>query len=121
MTWNEKPSSETQRLIAAFGYSMEGFMAALKHPAFRIEVIVTAIMLPIGLILGHGPAQKILLVMSLLIVLMVELLNTGIEAAIDRISKELHPLSKFAKDVGSAAVLLSLINAGITWLIVLLG
>jgi diacylglycerol kinase (ATP) len=116
----KKPSSEIVRLIRAFGYSCEGLRAAFRQPAFRVEMFAAIILIPAALLLNDHAVERALLIGSVLLVLIVELLNTGIEAAIDRISLERHPLSKVAKDAGSAAVLLSLINAGILWLLILL-
>lgn len=116
---NRKPSEEIKRLIAAFGYSFEGIREASGHPAFRLELLATLVMAPLALILGESGVERALLMGSLFLVLIVELLNTGIETSIDRISAERHPLSKRAKDIGSAAVLVSLINAGAVWFLVI--
>lgn len=115
-----KPSNECQRLMAAFGYSRDGLKAALSHPAFRVEMLALIVMVPLAFVLAKSGIALALLLGSLLLVPIVELLNTGIESAIDRISEEWHPLSKQAKDMGSAAVLLSIFNAGAIWLAVLL-
>jgi diacylglycerol kinase (ATP) len=114
-----KPGSEAKRIIAAFGHASEGLKAASAHPAFRIELIAMMVMLPLALVFGQSGLERAVLVGSLFLVLIVELLNTGIEAAIDRISTDWNPISKFAKDVGSAAVLLSLVNAAVMWLLIL--
>lgn len=111
---------EGARLVAAFGYSRDGLKWAARQPAFRVELIASAIMAPLALALAHNGVERALLVGSLLLVLLVECLNCGIEAAIDRISTELHPLSKAAKDAASAAVLLSIANAGVIWFFILL-
>lgn len=116
----KKPANELQRIVAAFGYSVDGFKWVSSHPAFRTEFFVSLLLVPLGLWLGHTGVERALLAGSVLLVLMVELLNTGIEAAIDRISEEIHPLSKAAKDVGSLAVLISLIHAGVVWFCILL-
>jgi len=116
---NAKPS-EIRRLIAAFGYSFEGLKAISSHPAFRTELLVSIIMLPLALCLGHNGVERAMLVGSLFLVLIVELLNTGVETAINRISPEIHPLSKLAKDVGSAAVLLSIVNACVIWFFIVI-
>lgn len=116
-----RPFNEITRLKAAFGYSLQGLKAAYVHPAFRTEIWVACVMIPLALLLGDSGVEYALLTGSVFLVLIIELLNTSIETAIDRISSELHPLSKFAKDAGSAAVLLSLINAGAIWLFILLG
>ena len=121
MNSSEKPSSELRRIVAAFGYSIAGLRWVVSHPAFRTELIATCVMAPFAFVVGHSGVERAMLVGSLLLVLIVELLNTGIEAAIDRIGPEIHPLSKAAKDVGSSAVLLSLIHAGVVWLFIMLG
>lgn len=109
------------RIIAAFFNSMQGFKASWVHEeAFRQEVYLFVVAAPLALWLGETSLEKALLVGSLLLVLIVELLNTGIEIVVDRISFERHELSGRAKDVGSAAVLLSLLLAGIVWMAVLL-
>jgi len=109
------------RIIAAFFNSMQGFKASWIHEeAFRQEVYLFAVAAPLALWLGDNSLEKALLIGSLLLVLIVELLNTGIEIVVDRISFERHELSGRAKDVGSAAVLLSLLLAGIVWIAVLL-
>lgn len=114
----DKPSNEIKRLIKAFGYSWQGLKVACAQPAFRTELIAAIIMIPLALMLKPDGIERALLIGSILIVLIVELLNTGIETAIDRISTEWHELSKHAKDIGSAAVLLSIINAAVVWLLV---
>ncbi|MGZ8244204.1 diacylglycerol kinase [Methylomagnum sp.] len=108
------------RINAAFLNSMKGFKAAWQsEEAFRQEVYLLAVAFPLGLYLGKTGLEKALLVGSVLLVLIVELLNTGIEIVVDRIGFERHELSGRAKDVGSAAVLLSLLAAGLVWLLVL--
>jgi diacylglycerol kinase (ATP) len=108
------------RLRAAFVNSMKGFRAAwLGEEAFRQEVYLLAVALPLGLWLGKTGLEKALLVGSVLLILIVELLNTGIEIVVDRIGFERHEFSGRAKDVGSAAVLVSLALAGAVWLLVL--
>ena len=97
-------------------YSMDGLHAAFRHEhAFRLEVMLAVVLIPSALLLPAPGYGKALMVASVLLVLVVELLNTGIEAAIDRIGLERHPLSKRAKDMGSAAVFLSLVIAGGIW------
>jgi diacylglycerol kinase (ATP) len=109
------------RLRAALLNSMKGFGAAWAgEEAFRQEVYLLLVALPLGLWLGKTGVEKALLVGSVLLVLIVELLNTGIEIVVDRIGFERHELSGRAKDVGSAAVLVSLVLAGAVWLLVLL-
>lgn len=109
------------RINAAFFNSMKGFKAAwLSEEAFRQEVYLLAIAGPLALWLGEGSVEKALLLGCVLMVLIVELLNTGIEIVVDRISFERHELSGRAKDVGSAAVLISLALAGCVWGLILL-
>lgn len=115
---NKKPANEIERLIRAFGHSFDGIKRALTEPAFRVEIIAAIIMIPLAYWLTYDGVERALLIGSILLVLIVELLNTGIERAIDRISPEYHDLSKYAKDVGSAAVLLSLANAAMVWFFV---
>ncbi|MEZ5690666.1 MAG: diacylglycerol kinase [Rickettsiales bacterium] len=113
--------NEIKRLCKAFGYSMSGIKTALNERAFILEVIISIMAIPTAFFISENKIELILLVGSLFLVMIVELLNTGIESAIDRISDEIHPLSKKAKDIASAAVLLSLINATFVWLVILLG
>lgn len=109
------------RIRAAFFNSVKGFEAVwLSEEAFRQEVYLLAVTGPLGFWLGQTGFEKALLVGSIVLVMIVELLNTGIEIVVDRISFERHELSGRAKDVGSAAVFLSLALAGIVWLFVLL-
>lgn len=112
-------TAELKRITRAFGYSLEGIKAGWGEAAFRTEIIISAVALPFAFIITKDPAQRALLIGSLFLVLIVELLNTAVEVAINRISTEIHPLSKKAKDIASAAVLLSLANAFVIWLVVL--
>ncbi len=108
------------RLVRATGYSAQGLASAWRHEsAFRQELALACVAVPAGLWLGGSGLERALLVGSVLLVLVVELLNSSVEAAIDRISFERHDLSKRAKDYGSAAVLLSLVLAAATWALVL--
>ncbi len=116
-----KPANEIERLVRAFGYSWAGLKVALKHPAFRIEALAAIVMIPLACVLTPSGAERALLIGSIMLVLIVELLNTGIEITIDRISADYHELSKRAKDIGSAAVLVSLANAGLVWLFIVWG
>ena len=110
-----------KRIINAFFFSMHGFAACFRtEEAFRQEVYLAIIMIPLGLWLGGTGLEKVALVGSVMLVLIVEILNTAVERAIDRISFEKHELSKEAKDMGSAAVFLSLVLCGFTWAVVLL-
>jgi diacylglycerol kinase (ATP) len=116
-----KGKTGLQRLLNACRYSLHGFASAFRHEdAFRQEVLLAAILIPIALVLDVGGAGKAMMIASVLLVLVVELLNSAVEAAVDRISFDQHQLSKRAKDIGSAAVALSLINVGVVWLLVLI-
>lgn len=116
-----KPSGLT-RLFRAFGNSMLGFVGVYKHEAaFRQELLLAVILVPLGVYLGHNGIERALLIGSVLLVLLVEILNSAIEAVVDRVGLERHELSGLAKDMGSAAVFLSLAMVGITWALILLG
>jgi diacylglycerol kinase (ATP) len=99
----------------AFGYSMAGLRAGWQETALRQEMLAALVLLPLSFWLGRSWVEVVLLAGSVLMVLIVELLNTGVESAIDRIGPEWHELSKRAKDMGSAAVLLSLLLCVGTW------
>jgi len=117
-----KGKTGIRRILNATRYSLEGLAAAIRHEdAFRQELLLAAALAPLGIWLGTTGVERALLVGSLLLVLIVELLNSAVEATVDRISHEEHALAKRAKDLGSAAVMLSLAAAGLTWLLVLLG
>lgn len=117
-----KGKTGLRRLINAFGYSMAGFKAAYQHEdAFRQEVVLAAVLLPLAFVLENSGVGRALLVGSVLLVIMVELLNSAVEATVDRISLENHLLAKRAKDIGSTAVLLSLVNLVAIWGLVLFG
>lgn len=110
------------RLINALRYSLDGFAAAYRHEdAFRQEIWLAAALIPLALFLPTSALGKALMIGSVLLVLIVELLNSAIEAAVDRVSLERHRLAKRAKDIGSAAVLVALINVVATWGLVLFG
>jgi diacylglycerol kinase (ATP) len=116
-----KGKTGLQRLVNATRYSFEGFAAAARHEdAFRQELLLAAVLVPLGLWLGNGGVERALLVGSVLLVLVVELLNSAIEATVDRVSLEDHRLAKRAKDIGSAAVMMSLATVAAVWLLVLL-
>ncbi len=105
-----------KRIINAFFFSMHGFRSCFKtEEAFQQELILTFLMIPASFWIGQTVEERLLLIGSIILVLIVELLNTGIERAIDRISFEKNELSKEAKDMGSAAVFLSLIFCGLVW------
>ena len=109
-----------RRLLEATRYSIAGLAEAARHEAaFRQELLLAAVLVPLGLLLGRTALERALLVGSVLLVLVVELLNSAVEATVDRISLEKHPLAKRAKDLGSAAVMLSLVMLGTVWLLVL--
>lgn len=108
------------RLWNALLCSFSGLSAALRHEeAFRLEVVVASVLVPTALLLPVTPLGKALMIASVMLVLIVELLNSAVEAAVDRISLETHPLAKRAKDMASAAILVSLINCGAVWSLVL--
>ena len=109
------------RMLRAAGYSIEGLKTAYRgESAFRQEFFLAVVMLPAAFILGATWIEVAVLAGSVLLVLIVELLNSGIEAAIDRVSLDLHDLSKRAKDLASAAVFLSLVLCAGIWLTALL-
>ena len=108
------------RVVRAFGYSLHGFGSAFRNEeAFRQEAMLAVVMAPIALFLDISGTAKAIMVASVLLVLIVELLNSAIEAAVDRISLDRHQLAKRAKDLGSAAVFLSLANVALVWGIIL--
>ena len=108
------------RLWNALGYSRDGLAAAWKNEAaFREEILLAAIAIPLAIFLGNSGVDRALLVGSILLILIVEILNSAVEAVVDKASPERHELAKRAKDMGSAAVLLSLINAAVVWACVL--
>ena len=117
-----KGKTGVQRLLNALGYSLQGLASAIRHEdAFRQESLLALVLIPVALFLSVGGTEKALMIASVLLVLVVELLNSAVEAAVDRISLENHRLAKRAKDIGSAAVFLSLINVAVVWALVLLG
>ncbi len=110
-----------KRIYNAAFFSAAGFKATWEHEeAFRQEILLLVIATPIAIYLDKTPIETLLLISSVVLVLLVELLNSAVEAAIDRIGFEQHELSGRAKDIGSAAVMLSLIWAAITWLVILI-
>lgn len=117
MTNPHKGRTGLDRVMRATGYSIAGLTAAYRgESAFRQEFWLVAVLLPLAFWIGRSWTEVALLIGSLILVLIVELLNSGIEAAIDRVSFEIHDLSKRAKDLASAAVLLSLLLCGGIWL-----
>jgi diacylglycerol kinase (ATP) len=115
-----QPYKGLRRLYNATSYSWAGLKAAWHHEAaFRQEVFLCAFLIPIALWLGTNKMERALLLGSLMLVLIVELLNSSIEAAVDRIGSERHDLAERAKDVSSAAVFVALLNAALLWIILL--
>ncbi len=109
------------RLMAAARYSLAGLRAAFaSEEAFRLEVIVLVVGTPIALWLGESAVEKVLLIGSLLLLMIVELLNTGIEVLVNRVGADYHELSGKAKDIGSAAVLVAMGMVAMVWLLLLL-
>ena len=108
-----------RRLVNAFIYSLSGLALAFRHEsAFRQEIVLALVLVPAALLLPVFPVERVLLIGAVLLVLIVELLNSSVEAAIDRIGFDTHRLSKRAKDLGSAAVLLALGLLLLTWLLI---
>ncbi|MES2843269.1 MAG: diacylglycerol kinase [Pseudomonadota bacterium] len=112
----QKLRSGASRMWHAFGYSLAGLRAGWGETAFRQEALASVVMIPLAFWIGQTWVETALLAGAVMLVMMVELLNTGIETAIDRIGPEWHDLSKRAKDMGSAAVLLSLVLCVGIWL-----
>jgi diacylglycerol kinase (ATP) len=115
-----KSKSGIKRIFSALLYSFDGLKSAWRHEhAFRQELMLFAVGAVVALLLPVSAFQKLVLVAPLVLMLIVELINSAIEAVVDRISLERHPLSKNAKDFGSAAVLLTGLLAALTWTVVL--
>ncbi len=111
-----KGKTGTARIVQAFFNSLAGLQDAWRcESAFRQEVVAAIVMVPIAFVVPVSTVERALLVVTIFLVLIVELLNSGVEAAIDRISLEHHSLSKRAKDIGSAAVLVSLVLGALVW------
>ena len=116
-----KPRGIT-RVLRAFAASLHGLVGAFREEAaFRQELGLALIVIPVGSWLGHSGVERALLIAPMLLVLIVELLNSAIEATVDRISFEHHALAGLAKDIGSAAVFMSFVLLVAVWLLVLLG
>jgi len=111
----QKKRHGLSRMVHAFGYSLSGLRAGWDETAFRQEALAALVLLPLAFWVGQTWVEVALLVGSVILVMVVELLNTGVESAIDRIGPEWHDLSKRAKDMGSAAVLLSLLLCAGVW------
>ncbi len=110
-----------KRFVNAILFSIAGFKAAWKHEeAFRQEVVVFIVSIPLAIGLGNSNVEKVLLIASVVLVMVVELLNSAIETVVDRVGVEYHELAGRAKDIGSAAVMLSIVLSVATWLSILL-
>jgi diacylglycerol kinase (ATP) len=119
MNERSKPTGLT-RLVRAFGYSFQGFAHTWREEAaFRQEALLAVVVVPLGLYFGHSGVERALLVAPMLLILIVEMLNSAVEAVVDRAGTERHPLAGMAKDMGSAAVMLSFFLLGTVWLLVL--
>ena len=120
MESQHKGKTGITRLRNALGYSLQGIRAAFRHEdSFRQEIALAAVLIPVALLVEGSGIGRALLISSILIVLIVELVNSAVEATVDRISFEDHSLAKRAKDIGSAAVFISLVNVVVTWAMVL--
>ena len=119
MSDRHKPTGFT-RLVRAFGYSFQGFRHTWREEAaFRQEVALSLLVIPAGLYLGRSGVERALLVSPMLLILVVEILNSAVEAIVDRSGTERHPLAGMAKDMGSAAVMLSFALLGTVWFLIL--
>ena len=117
-----KSKTGLRRIINATGYSLAGLRDAYEHEhAFRQECLLALVLVPVALFLPVSGLERALMIGAVLLVLIVELLNSAIEAAVDRVSLDRHELAKRAKDIGSAAVFLSLVNVAVVWGLILLG
>jgi diacylglycerol kinase (ATP) len=111
----QKQRRGLNRIWHALGYSLSGLRLAWHETAFRQEALIAVVLIPLSFFIGNNWVEISLLMGSVVLVLVVELLNTGIESAIDRIGPEWHDLAKRAKDMGSAAVLLALLACASVW------
>ena len=119
--YNQNPS-HFKRLYKATGYSIAGLKSTFQHEqAFRLEVYILMVLIPLALWFARTPLESVLLLGSWVFVLIVEMINSAVEAAIDRIGMEKHELSGRAKDIGSAAVMVSVFLAAAIWITVLFG
>lgn len=117
---NKQFPESTPHIIKAFIWSMQGIQSAFKQEtAFRQEIFCMVFLLPLGLWVGRTAGEKAILAGVLFIVLITELLNSAVENVVNRVGVEYHPLSGRAKDMGSAAVFISLVNAVVVWVIIL--
>lgn len=116
-----KSKNGLKRIWNALGYSLEGLCAAYRHEAaIRQEILLALLLIPLALWLPGSQIGKALMIGSVLLVIIIELLNSALEAVVDRISLDHHELAKRAKDIGSAAVMVSMINVLMTWMLLLL-
>src|SRR5260221_3157087 len=116
-----KGETGLKRILNAARNSLEGLVAAARHEdAFRQELIIAAVLVPTAFFLNVDILERAMLIGSILLVLIVELLNSAVEATVDRISFQDHHLAKRAQDIGSAAVMLALVNAGVVWLLIVI-
>lgn len=121
MSVHNQGTNHLTRLYKATGYSIKGFKSAFKYEqAFRLECYILLILIPLAIWIGNSPLHYCLLIGSWIFVMVIEMINSAIEAAIDRIGMEAHELSGRAKDIGSAAVMLSVLLTTGIWLSVLL-
>lgn len=119
---SRKGRTGLRRIWNALFYSIDGIRAAFRHEdGFRQEALLAVILIPVALLLPVDGIGKAMMIASILLVLVVELLNSAVEATVDRISLERHQLAKRAKDIGSAAVFVSLVNVVVVWVLVLFG
>jgi diacylglycerol kinase (ATP) len=115
----EKKESVLRHIGKAFIWSAAGIQTAWKNElAFRVEAIIIIILIPLGIWLGKSAAERALLIASCLLILIIELLNSAVEAVVDRIGTEHHELSGRAKDMGSAAAFFAMLTAGIIWALI---
>ena len=116
----DQENTGIRRLIKAAGYSLQGLAASFRHEtAFKQEVAATVVLVPLALWLGNTGLERALLITVWMLVPLFELVNSAVEAIVDRIGPELHELSGRAKDISSATVMVALINAAVVWLLVL--
>jgi len=117
-----KGKTGLRRIVNATGYSFSGLRDAFAHEdAFRQECLLALVLVTVALLVPVSGLERALMIASVLLVLIVELLNSAVEAAVDRVSLDRHALAKRAKDIGSAAVFLSLVNVAVVWGLVLFG
>jgi diacylglycerol kinase (ATP) len=122
MTPTERPKPRgATRVLRAFGASGRGFVGAFREEAaFRQELALCLVVIPLGVWLGHSGVERALLIGPMLLILVIELVNSAIEATVDRIGMEHHILAGLAKDIGSAAVFMAFVLLAVVWLLVLL-